>query len=87
MWTLCDTKNKCLFCATVYKSMHYFMSNECSLYGRESLLSDQYSLGDLERLKVVLIKGQETTHNVSEKGLSLTSSIYQTASLSITQWT
>lgn len=45
---------------------------------------DQYSLEDLERLKVVLIKGQETADNVPEKDLSLTSFIYQAASQSIT---
>lgn len=47
--------------------------------GHASLSGDQYSSEDLERLKVVLIKGQETAGNVPKKDLSVTSSIYQAA--------
>lgn len=41
-------------------------------------------LRGFQRLKVVLIKGQEMADNVPEKDPSLTSSIYQTAYSSIT---
>lgn len=47
-----------------------------SLWGQERLSADQYSLGALERIKVVPIKVQETADNVPEKDLSPASSIY-----------
>lgn len=39
----------------------------------------QYSLEDLEKLKIFFFKGQETADSVLEKDQSLTSSIYQGA--------
>lgn len=88
MWTLCDTENKCLNCATVCTCVSgvLFHVHVLVMVCKSIKACQVISIlnGGVKERKVALIKGQETADSVPEKDPSLTSSIYHTAPLSIT---